>query len=228
MKKRFKKSAFFIVIFGFLIFALGAYFGYQQYQIITTGEEVSGTVSRIISKNSNDGTTFAPEISYRYDNQNRKYIPSYSSSINNYVVGDPVTLLVSDKGVTFKGFNGNLVGVLLALVIGLAAFVFGVVWFFKSRKHFDEVARIKRYGNRVQARFIKKEPIGHNVGDNSGVILSFQGEGSNRVFKSKPIFSEFSIKWLEEHSFDVYVDPRDHSKYFIDLEKHFGHPQSYN
>lgn len=227
MKKRFKKSAFFIVVFGFLIFALGAYFGFQQYEIITNGEEVAGKVSRIISKNSNDGTTYTPEISYRHQGERKTYTPSYSSSINNYVVGDPVTLLVSDSGVTFKGFNGNLAGVLLAIGIGLATVIFGIIWFFKSRRHFDEVARLKQYGNRVQARFVKQESLGHSVDGHSGVILSFQGEGSNRIFKTPPIFSEFSIKWLEEHSFDVYVDPRDHSKYFVDLEKHFGHPQSH-
>ncbi|MCI5051241.1 MAG: DUF3592 domain-containing protein [Candidatus Pacebacteria bacterium] len=225
MRKRFKKSAFFLFVIGFIIFVISLYFGFREYRIITTGEEITGRVSQIITINSDDGTTYKPEIRYQFNNQSQLYTPSYSSSYNAYQVGEEVTLLVSNNGVTIKGFNGNLVGIAVGFVIGLVMWILGLHWFIKHRKNFDEAARLKRYGRRVQARFIKRESSNMKINNQQGAILYFQEEGGDAIFHTKPIYSEFSIKWLEEHPFDVYVDTRDSSKYFVDLEKHFGHPE---
>lgn len=216
-----------MIIFGFIVLVISIYFGIKEYQILNSGTSVDGTITNIITITSNDGPTYKPEISYQYNNQNEIYTPSYSSSLNNYVVGDPVELIVSPYGTRIKGFNPGLIALVISIVTGFIFFIIGFLWFKKHRKHFDEIARLKRYGNRVQARFIKKEHSNVSINNQHGVILFFQEEDSNRVFNTKPIYSEFSIKWLEEHPFDVYVDPRNSSKYFVDMEKHFGHPQSH-
>ena len=217
-----------MLVFGAIILGISGYFSLTEYQIITKGETVGGTVSGVITVNGEDGETYKPEIRYTYAGQGQVYTPNYSSRSNKYVAGDPINLLVSEKGVRIKGFNAGLLGIMIGLIVGAFFFVFGLVWFRRHRKHFDEVARLKRFGNRVQARFVKQETTNISINDQHGVILSFQGEGSNRIFKTSPIHSQFSIKWLEEHSFDVYVDPSDHTKYFVDLEKHFGHTQPHN
>lgn len=218
-----------MIVFGFIILAVSGYFGFREYQIITTGEEVNAVVSKIIEVKGDDGVTYKPEFTYRLNNANQIYTPSFSSSSNRYVVGDPQILLVSDKGISIKGIHAGIIAMGIGILVGLIFFIIGITWSYRHQKHFDEVARIKRVGIRVQARFIKKDSTSYTVNGQTGNTFFFQEEGGEqRIFQTKPIFSEFSIKWLEEHSFDVYVDPRNSTKYFIDIEKHFGHPQPHN
>lgn len=227
MNTSIKKTPLFMIIFGLIVLGVSLYFGIKEYQILNTGTNVSGTVTRIITLNNDDGPTYKPEISYRHNNQDKIYIPNYSSSSNNKIVDDSVELIVSPKGTRIKGINAGNIALIISFFVGLVFSLVGLFWLKKHQKHFDEVARLKRHGTRVQARFVKQENSRLTINNTQGIILFFQEEDSNRVFNTKPIYSEFSIKWLEEHPFDVYVDPRNSSKYFIDIEKHFGHPQPY-
>ena len=225
MKKPLKKTALFMMAFGFVVLVVSGYFSVKEYQILSTAVDVQGVVTNIITVGSSEDITYKPEIAYQHNNLNQIYTPNYSNSRNNYIIGDSVTLSVSEKGTRIKGINQGLIALGISVIIGLFFFVIGFKWLRRHKRDFDEVARLKRYGTRVQARFIKQENSNLIINDQPGVILFFQEEDSNRIFHTKPIYSEFSIKWLEEHSFDVYVDPRKSLKYFIDLEKHFGHPQ---
>jgi hypothetical protein len=224
MKKPLKKTALFMIIFGCVVLIVSGYFSFKEYQVLSTAIDIQGTVTKIITLNSGEDITYKPEISYQYNNMNQVYTPNYSSTRNNYVVGDPVVLSVSEKGTRIKGLNQGIIALALSLLTGLIFFIIGLKWLRRDKRDFDDIARLKRYGTRVQARFIKQESS-VTIGNQPGVILFLQEEDSNRVFNTKPIHSEFSIKWLEEHSFDVYVDPRNSLKYFVDIEKHFGHPQ---
>jgi len=224
MKKPLKKTALFMVFFGFLLLIISGYFSFKEYQIRTTAVDVQGTVTRIITPGSGEDTTYKPEITYTYNDINQVYVPNHSSTRNNYMVDDSIVLVVSEHGTRIKKINQEMIALVLSILVGLIFFIFGLKWLRHSKRDFDDVARLKRYGTRVQARFIKQE-ASKNINDQPGVILFFQEEDSHRIFKTKPIHSEFSIKWLEEHSFDVYVDSKNSFKYFIDIEKHFGHPQ---
>lgn len=225
MKKRIKKTALLTSLIGLVVTATTLYFGYGQYELNRTGERVDGTVMRIISINSDDGTTYKPEISYSWKNQNQIYTPSYGSSANSRRVGDIVPLRVSERGVTIDGIHGGIIGLAVGLLLGLITTILGVIWFFKHRKDFDNAARLKRYGRKVHARFMRKDATGYKVNNRSGFVLFLQEEDGERVFQTNPIFSEFSVKWLEEHLFDIYLDTRDDTNYYVDMEKHFGEPQ---
>jgi hypothetical protein len=226
MNKRFKKTAIFMAIIGFVIFAGAGYFGYQHYEIISKGTLVEGTVSRTITISSEDGDKYTPEISYIENNVQKIYTPSYSPSTNSYVVGDPVNLKMYNDKVVIDGFNREIIGIIVGFVLGLLFFIIGLIWFSHHRKRFDEVALLKRYGRKVHARFVRSDFTSYVTDDQRGIILYLQQEEGERVFQTHPIFSEFSIKWLEEHIFDVYIDAKNNDNYYIDIEKHFGHPIS--
>lgn len=225
MKRRFKKTAIFMVVIGLVILAISLYFGFRSYQILKEGELVSGTVTDIVRIDGNDGTTYKPEILYKWKGREQFYIPSFSSKSISKKVGDIVWLRVGDKGVVMDGFNGEWISIILGLVFGIIFFVVGLVWFLRHKRNYDMMARLKRYGRRVHARFIKRESTPYQINNQSGNILYLQEENGDRIFQTKPIFSDFSIKWLEEHLFDVYVDTSNPDEYYVDIEKHFGEPQ---
>ena len=226
MKTRIKKTALFMLIIGLVIAVVSGYFALKQYTLVQNGTLVQGEITRVISIQGDDGTTYKPEVTFLWKGQERIYRPSYSSSINNRVIGDKSDLRVSDNGVTFDGFHAGLIPLAMGLGFGLLFFIIGLVWFMRHIKRYDTATRLKRYGRRVHARFIRKDTTSYKINNQSGVILYLQEDGSDRIFQTHPIFSEFSIKWLEEHLFDVYVDTANPNEYYIDIEKHFGEPTS--
>lgn len=217
-----------MVIFGIIIVSIAAFFGFREYQIITNGEKVSATVSRVIESSGDNGAMYQPEFTYVLNGVVQTHRFNVRSSSTKYVVGDPEILIISERGITKTGIHNGIIAMAVAAIFGLLFIIIGVIWIVRRRKHFDEIARLKQTGRRVQARFIRKEKTNTAINDQYGTILYFQGEGSNRKYNTKPIYSEFSIQWLEEHVFDVYIDRYDHSKYYVDIEKHFGHPVSHS
>ena len=213
-------------LFGLLIAGISAYFGIKQIHLINTGELVQGEVTRIISVASDDGAAYKPEVSYQWNNNQHLYIPSYSSSINTRRVGDRVALRVSTEGVTFDGFHGGWIGIIIGLGLGLGFCIVGLLWLLRHIHRYDRATRLKRYGRRVSARFIRRDTTHYKINDQAGSILYLQEEKGQRVFQTHPIFSDFSIKWLEEHIFDVYIDTANADEYYVDIEKHFGEPKS--
>ena len=169
---RIKKTAVFVIIFGFVFFVIGAYFGFQEYR--TVSEERS--ITQII---------------------------------------------------TIGGFYSNWLLYGIFVFFGLLIFIIGIRWFMHSVHKHTKISHLKKYGQRVQAYFLRQESSEIRINNQEGVILYFQEKDGTRVFKTHPIFSTSSIKWLEEHVFDIYVGARDKEDYYIDLEKHFGEPRVY-
>ena len=228
MTTRIKKTALFTLFFGLLILGITGYFAFRYWQTLEVGEPTVGTVSRIISRQDEDGTQYQPEINYRYQDQDLTYVPGFSSNINTYQVGDQVELRVSDRGVAMAGFHQGLIGFILGAVLGLAFALAGLIWFLRHMRHYDKVTSLKRFGRRVTARFVRKDTTSYQINGQHGTIIYVQEDGGERrMFETKPIFSDFSIKWLESHAFDVYVDPANPDDYYVDLDKHFGEPESH-
>ena len=132
----------------------------------------------------------------------------------------------------YYGYTGNIInnlkdslGIVLGLVFGLVFLIFGVLWFTKHRPQYHQDVELKRYGKKIQARFMRSENMNHTIDGHDGVTFFLKEEQGERVFQTKPVFSEYSIKWLEEHLFDVYIDSNNGDNYYIDLEKHFGEPK---
>ena len=72
MKQRIKKTALFMLVFGLLITSISGYFTFKQYELIQHGQRVSGTVTRIISVQGDDGTTYKPEVTYTIGGQTKR------------------------------------------------------------------------------------------------------------------------------------------------------------
>ena len=225
MKTRIKKTALFMMVIGLIVIVISAYFALRQYNLMKNGELISGQVTQIISIQSDDGTTYKPEVSYDWQGKKLIYVPSYSSSVNNRRVGDTVSLRVSDRGVTLDGFHTGWLGMIIGFGLGTIFFVIGLLWFLRHIHRYDRAAKLKRYGRRVHARFVKKDTTSYTINNQAGNILYLQEENGQRIFQTHPIFSEFSVKWLEEHIFDVYIDTANPDEYYVDIEKHFGVPE---
>ena len=123
MKKPLKKTALFMITFGCVVLIVSGYFSFKEYQVLSTAIDIQGTVTKIITLNSGEDITYKPEISYQYNNMNQVYTPNYSSTRNNYVVGDPVVLSVSEKGTRIKGLNQGIIALALSLLTGLIFFI---------------------------------------------------------------------------------------------------------
>lgn len=214
-----------MIIVGLVITAASGYFSFKQFNIIQQGDLVDGKVTQIIETQGDDGPMYKPELSYLWKGQEQTYRPSYSSSSNNYRVGQTKALRVSDQGVTFDGYHQGLIPLAMGLVFGIIFLTVGIVWFKRHIHRYDTAIRLKRYGRRVHARFFRKDTTRYTINNQSGTIIYLQEEGGERMFQTHPIFSEFSIKWLEEHIFDVYVDTANPDEYYVDMEKHFGQPE---
>jgi len=160
MKKRVKKRALFLILFGVILLSVSIYFGYQKYLF-------SGT------------------------------------EIIDYV-------------------NNEIMGMLLGLVFGILFLIIGIIWMIRHRRNFDGLVALKRHGKKVHARFLRKEMTGYEVYGHLGTILFLQEDGGDTIFQTQPIFSEFSIKDIEEHVFDVYINDINRNDYYVDIEKHFG------
>lgn len=208
---------------GLVLTGVSGYFAYGQYDIIHNGVKTDATVSKITEHPGSNGMMYGVELSYQVKNKTHTFIPSYRISHKTHKVDDTVTAYVSPKGVAVVGFY-SLLPLGAGLLLGLIFLIGGLVWMAKHIKRYDRVMRLKRFGKKVTARFIRKETTNYKMNNQEGVILYFQAERTERIFRTQPIFSDHSIKWLEEHIFDVYISTSKPDDYYVDLEKHFGEP----
>lgn len=225
MNSRFKKRYVVGILVGLIGTIIPGYFVYQNYLAVSGGQKVTAIVTNIIAVASDDGTNYKPEYSYRFQGIEQTYVPSYSASKGLIPdIGDERPLYVNGNKVSegYKSISMILPGIFA--VIGLIILLSSIGLSIKSQKKYSAQVKLKRYGRKVTARYIRKDLTSYRINDQAGEILYFQQEGGEPVFQTAPIFSHFSIKWLEEHPFDVYVDVRNPAEYYVDLEKHFGEP----
>ncbi|MCA9352792.1 DUF3592 domain-containing protein [Patescibacteria group bacterium] len=225
MKSSVRKRSILLILAGVFFFVIPSLFVFQQLNIMTHGEKVFGTVTDIVSKTTDNETLYKPQITYTYQGQERTYTPHYNTS--HFLVpriGSEQVLYVHARGVTQGPLNVGFLVPLGGCLIGLVLILFGVRSWMHDVNRYHTYARLKRYGRRVSARFVRKDVTNYRINNQLGNILYVQEERGERVFQTHPIFSEFSIKWLEDHTFDVYVNPNNPDDYYIDIEKHFGEP----
>lgn len=133
-----RKIVKFSILMGIFFITFSSYFLLKQYEIHKTGEEVNGFVVRIepvsiysFSPGRINRRVFKPVIEYTIDNKkstyiqdikigcSKEYTPYCISDFNPIHVGDSVILVVSEKGVTFKGFRGDVVFYSLLFIFGI-------------------------------------------------------------------------------------------------------------
>lgn len=215
-----------MLVLGFIISSISLYYSYRYYDIITNGAKHQATVTEIIREGSEQGYKYGIEVEYTIDGVTRTYVPSYRIGHQTHKEGDTLTLYQSNRGLVLIEFYA-LLGVALGVLFGLIFFIGGLMWMLKHIRRYDTVERLKRNGKKVTARYIRGEETSYEINNLPGMVLYFKQENGEQIFRTHPIFSVFSIKWLEEHIFDVYVDPKNPHEYYVDLEKHFGEPAKY-
>lgn len=212
-----------MTVLGFIISSISLYYAYRYYDVIANGVKREAVVTEIIREPTTDGYKYGIEVSYTADGATHTYQPSYRVSHQTHKEGDILTMYQSPEGLVLIEFYA-LLGVGLGVIFGLLFFIGGLVWMIKHIHRYDKNVRLKRYGKKVTARYIRSEETSYEINNRVGTILYFKQERGDRIFRTHPIFSTFSIVWLEEHIFDVYIDPQNPDDYYVDLEKHFGEP----
>lgn len=220
MKKRIKKRSTIAIVVGIILVLVTSFFIYTQIYTVIQGQKVDGRVVDFKISDSSDRTS--PVIEYQFNSAQQTITPTYL--FNTYRVDDTVPLYVIPNNITILALNNGFLLSLLGLwIIGLWLLIWGIR---SIRKHTriqeKDIIKLKRFGVRVHARYLRQESSPHIIGESPGVILILQEEDGERVFSTKAIFSEYSVKWLEEHVFDVYVNPNNDLDYYVDLEKHYG------
>ncbi|MFT7328358.1 MAG: hypothetical protein ACI870_000550 [Crocinitomicaceae bacterium] len=229
MKSGIKKRSIITIIIGLLFAIISGILVFNNCRIIAEGQKVPSIVTRVIEVTNDDGTNYRPEFTYTYQGVEKIYQPSYSASrslVPN--LGDEKVLYISDRGISTGIFNISFIAPLIAFIIGLFVLVFGINSIAKGIRGVEKTTLLKRHGRKIHARFIRQDSANMPVNNQRGVILFFQEEDGEQVFQTHPIYSNYSIKWLEEHLFDVYIDTANADNYYIDMEKHFGEPVRYN
>ncbi len=225
MKSGIKKRSIIGIIVGLLVAVIPGIMAYNQYRIITEGDKVSAVVTDIIPVQTDDGTSYKPEFTYTYEGSEKTYLPSYTASRSLLPkIGSEQKLSISDRGVAVASIGIGLLGPLIGFGIGLLVLLLSVGSLIKGVKRQTKIAQLKRYGRKIHVRFARQETTNIKVNNQHGTILFFQEEGTGRIYQTHPIYSTYSIKWLEEHLFDVYIDTTDSNNYYVDMEKHFGEP----
>lgn len=207
-------------IFGLVLTIFSLIFIFFEYKIISYGEKVTARVVGITSSSNSNKSSAVLE--YTYDNSLITKDPSYL--FNTYRVGDELSLFVYRGNISIPALNnGYWIALLISLICGVLLLSRGLRWILRHRQVLaHKIVYLKRHGKKVHARYLRTEESAQTKNGHQGKILVLQQEGGEHTFLSNPIFSEYSVRWLHEHIFDVYVHPKKPNIYYIDLEKHYG------
>jgi len=226
MKKRIKKTAMFMVAFGLTIATTSVFFGIKEYQFINTATNVSGTVTAIFSDRKGSIVQYAPQIEFTYNGKSRTFVPNYRNDFSNLDVGDSIDLKTDGNSVVVVGTRPNILGIIIGVISGIIFLIMGLLWMRKYTPRVPEIVFLKNKGNKIHARYMHHEETDQEIDGHKGIILFLKEVDGKRTFQTHPIHSEHTVAWLEEHLFDVYIHPDDPATYYIDMEKHFGVPES--
>lgn len=223
MNLRIKKSALFLIALGFVLLAISIYFGGGEYLVIQKGENLEGTVVRVEETlKPNNKKNYRFHIWYPLPEPDKIFVtPSYQKPSFALDQNIPLSFYKGEISLHNKNF---IFPVLLGVFFGLLFFIWGLWSFLKNLKPYSDEEYLKLFGKRTLARFVEAEIIHNILGDQDGYMLHLEDLESKRIFSSRPILDTRSIQSLEQAFFDVYYNPKNPMKYYIDLEKYFGKP----
>jgi len=220
-----KKRSLLALILGIILCLVSVYFIYHEYDTLKNGEKTQGTVMYYEPHQTSSRETMV--LSYPTTKGVVTLRTSYLFSL--YQVSDKIP--VYHKGIKTSipvVFNGFWISLALVFLLSVFLILWGRKWTLRrSRIIRTNITQLKRHGRRVHAKYLYKEELPQIIDGHPGIVLILKEEKGETLFRTQPIFSEFSIRWLEDHVFDVYLSQKNKQDYYIDLEKHYGAHEKY-
>lgn len=228
-----KKGLFiFFFVIG-LAFLVGSFVSMQNSKaFMKTALSAEGEVLELITRRSSNGTgagtsiSYTPEVKFQTaDGQDITFESSVGSNPPSYSQGEKVKVWYDPQDpyrARLDGFAGNYLVSVITGFMGLVFTAFGVLplLYFARRKRLAE--RLKAHGQKIVGKISSVEKDGSiTMNGKSPYRIYASGAdslaGNTSVFKSDMIWIDPS-QWAQPgQSIDIYLDPQNHSKYYIDI-----------
>lgn len=188
-------------------------------------ESVSGTITHVSQSTDSEGdTTYRPTVAYNVDGQTYTASPSYSSS-QHYTTGDTQTVHYDPSNPSEGVIRTNGMGFFIYIfpIVGVLVIIFGVFGFIRNIRRSGQINHLKSSGTKVQG--VVTAVGGSNSSNNNSVQITVSATGPNgqvHHYQSDSV-NGFGVVGLAEYqtkpvAIDVYIDPIDPSKYYVDLD----------
>ena len=213
------------ITIGALMLA-GAFYFYQDRQaFLKKAETVQGTVVELISKRSDNSTTYAPVVSFTTKAGNKiEFTSSVSSNPPSYSEGESVEVLydpAEPKDASINGFASLWIGPLIFGILGTVFFLigFGIILFgiLKQRK----TQYLRDNGKRIETKFVQVH-LNYGMAVNGRNPFQISSQWLNPQTNEMYVFESDSI-WFDPTEFiksdiiKVMIDPSNPKKYYMDI-----------
>ncbi|MFH6935069.1 DUF3592 domain-containing protein [Flavobacterium sp. FlaQc-30] len=213
------------ITIGALMLA-GAFYFYQDRQaFLKKAETVQGTVVELISKRSDNSTTYAPVVSFTTKAGNKiEFTSSVSSNPPSYSEGESVEVLydpAEPKDASINGFASLWIGPLIFGILGTVFFLigFGIILFgiLKQRK----TQYLRDNGKRIETKFVQVH-LNYGMAVNGRNPFQISSQWLNPQTNEMYVFESDNI-WFDPTEFiksdiiKVMIDPSNPKKYYMDI-----------
>lgn len=209
-----------LLLFGTAFIAVGYLFlqdTLRSYSWPTT----NGTVISVDEHRGSDGTTYTPTVDYVVNGTTYTTTPNYSSGSRD-TVGESkeVHYNPNDPSDGVLELSGGGFFIYLFPIIGIVIVIASIVSFIMNIARTGSIKNLKQSG-------IKVTGIATSLGDGTNsssqlVVIAADGSGQPREFISDSFKGATGIYFRDlvknPVAIDVYIDPMDSSKYYVDLD----------
>lgn len=214
-----RSLAFFYGIFAFvglLCFLPWVYFTYESVQRISKWEERPGSIIAF-------DQSHYPTVLFNYRGKKIEVHSSYSSS--DMTIGEPVTVHFPEGKPEEAGIKSFFTLWFLPLFLGIFWMVFGgigIVGLLKQKNKHDAKNElfVLRKGKKISLPVSEiTQDFSYTVNGRSPFIFIAQwlDPASNSVYQFKSDYIWYNpSEYLENKSVDVYIDPNDPERYYVD------------
>ncbi|MFH6968050.1 DUF3592 domain-containing protein [Flavobacterium sp. FlaQc-28] len=204
----------------------GAFYFYQDRQtFLKKAETVQGTVVELISKRSDNSTTYAPLVSFTTKAGNKiEFTSAVSSNPPSYSEGESVEVLydpADPKDASIKGFASLWIGPLIFGILGTVFFLigFGIILFgiLKQRK----TQYLRDNGKRIETKFVQVH-LNYGMAVNGRNPFQISSQWLNPQTNEMYVFESDSIwfdptEFIKDNIIKVMIDPSNPKKYYMDI-----------
>lgn len=189
---------------------------------ITTQGKVT-KINSYYSSGRNGGYRYSPVVEFKTkDQQDLQFQSSVGSSYPSYRVGQNVTVIYNPSNLNEVSLNDFMDMWLGAFISGILALAFTGVGFgsiIAALVRNKTIARLKTSGQKFQADFQQITKANFRINGRSPfLILCELNDGSGvRTLKSDNIWYDPCPYLKQGQKFDVFIDPNNPKKYYIDL-----------
>ncbi len=204
----------------------GAFYFYQDRQtFLKKAEIVQGTVVELISKRSDNSTTYAPLVSFTTKAGNKiEFTSAVSSNPPSYSEGESVEVLydpADPKDASINGFASLWIGPLVFGILGTVFFLigFGIILFgiLKQRK----TQYLRDNGKRIETKFVQVH-LNYGMAVNGRNPFQISSQWLNPQTNEMYVFESDSIwfdptEFIKDDIIKVMIDPSNPKKYYMDI-----------